>query len=335
MPHSNTPEQQAPEQPAPAVDVRGLRREYVTRGWRGPRTTRVALDGVDLRVDHGEVHGLLGPNGAGKTTLVKILATTLLPTSGTVRVYGHDVVARPADVRRDIGLVLGGDRGLYQGLTARQNLGYWAALQKLDRTEGERQIADVLERFGLADRADVKVETFSRGMKQRLHLARGLVGRARLIILDEPTMGMDPVAARAFRDLVRAMRDEGRTLLLATHDMAEAEELCDRVTLVNEGRVLTTESPEALSTLMSRHEHIDVEEAPGALLEEIAGLDGVASVEPAHEGAARIRLRDADAARGVLSLLVTAGVTRIRTGRPSLDDVYVEMLGERGLKVSA
>ncbi|MFF7635952.1 ATP-binding cassette domain-containing protein [Kitasatospora sp. NPDC008050] len=318
-----------------ALDVRDLRREYESRGWRGPRTTRVALNEVNLRIDQGEVHGLLGPNGAGKTTLVKILATTLLPTSGQVRVYGHDVLTEAAEVRREISLVLGGDRGLYQGLSARQNLCYWAALQELGRAEAKRQIEEVLERFGLAERADVKVETFSRGMKQRLHLARGLVGRARLIVLDEPTMGMDPVAARAFRDLVRALRDEGRSLLLATHDMAEAEELCDRVTLINEGRILTTETPEALSRLMSRHEHIDVEEAPQPLLKEIADLAGVASVEERGAGSVRIRMREESAARTVLSLLVAAGVTRIRTGRPSLDDVYVEMLGERGLKVSA
>ncbi|MFE4976383.1 ATP-binding cassette domain-containing protein [Kitasatospora sp. NPDC056651] len=318
-----------------ALDVRDLRREYESRGWRGPRTSRLALDQVNLRIDQGEVHGLLGPNGAGKTTLAKILATTLLPTSGQVRVYGHDVVTEAAEVRREVSLVLGGDRGLYQGLSARQNLRYWAALQELGRAEATRQIEEVLERFGLAERADVKVETFSRGMKQRLHLARGLVGRARLIVLDEPTMGMDPVAARAFRELVRALRDEGRSLLLATHDMAEAEELCDRVTLINEGRILTTETPEALSRLMSRHEHIDVEEVPQRLLKDIAGLAGVASVEERGEGSARIRMREESAARTVLSMLVTAGVTRIRTGRPSLDDVYVEMLGERGLKVSA
>ena len=150
------------------VEVQKLRRTYQKRGGE----PRHALDGVDLTVAAGEVHGLLGPNGAGKTTLCKVLCTLLTPTSGSARVNGFDVVDEAAAVRRVIGIVFGGDRGLYTRLTARENLTYWSALYLLKPREARDRVAQLLERVGLDDRADERVETYSRGMKQRLHLAR-------------------------------------------------------------------------------------------------------------------------------------------------------------------
>lgn len=203
----------------------------------------VALDGLDLSVAQGSVHGLLGPNGAGKTTLCKILSTTLLPTAGRASILGHDVAADTQAVRRSIGIVLGGDRGLYGRLTARQNLELWGALYGLYGRNLRTRVAELLEEVGLTDRADDKVNGFSRGMKQRLHLARGLVGDPRVLLLDEPTTGMDPVAANSFRDFVARLKAEGRTVLLTTHDMAQAEAICDEVTLIDRGRVLTSGDP--------------------------------------------------------------------------------------------
>src|SRR5436189_1793843 len=170
-----------------AVEVRDIGRVYTTRR----RITVTALDGVSLSIPSGEVHGLLGPNGAGKTTLVKILSTVLLPTSGRASVCGHDVVGDTKAVRPLIGIVFGGERGLYTRLTARQNLEYWGALYRLSGREIKRRSVALLERMGLTDRADQRVEEFSRGMKQRLHLARGLMGDAKVLFLDEPTTGMD------------------------------------------------------------------------------------------------------------------------------------------------
>jgi ABC-2 type transport system ATP-binding protein len=233
--------------PVPAVCVRELRRSYpAPRTWRGRGEPTEALRGLDLNIARGEVHGLLGPNGAGKTTLCRILATVLLPSSGSVRVLGYDVTRQATAVRRSIGVVFGGDRGLYPRLTARQNLRFWAALHGLPSAQG-RAVGDrLLERVGLSERADERVEHYSRGMRQRLHLARGLVGDPALLLLDEPTSGMDPVAAIEFRTFVTELRDEGRTLLLATHNMAEAQQLCDRVTLIDQGCALATGSPERL-----------------------------------------------------------------------------------------
>ncbi len=285
----------------------------------------VALDGVSMDIDEGEIHGLLGPNGAGKTTLVKVLSTVLLPTSGSASVLGHDVVRETKAVRRIIGVVLGGDRGLYWRLTGRQNLEYWAALYNVPASTARRRVSDLLESVGLSDRADHLVEGYSRGMKQRLHLARGLVADPRVIFLDEPTAGMDPIASREFRRLVETLRSEGRTVLLTTHDMAEAEAVCDRVTLIDRGRVLAVETPRSLGGLVARYERIDFEGGPDGL----SVVPGVASVGQLPDGGFRVELDSDAATQRVLKLLVDAGVTSITTSRPSLEEVYIRVIGDR------
>ncbi len=311
-----------------AVEVNEIGRVFTPRK-RDPVT---ALDSVSLTIPIGEVHGLLGPNGAGKTTLVKILSTVLLPTSGSARVLGHDVVGEAAAVRPLIGIVFGGERGLYWRLTGRQNLEYWGALYKLSRAEIRVRSEQLIERVGLIERADERVETYSRGMKQRLHLARGLIGDAKVLFLDEPTTGMDPLAAREFRALIAELRGEGRTILLATHDMAEAEALCDRVTLIDRGAILATESPRTLGRVISRFQRIDVEGAGDALLARIAALPGVSSVNPADAGV-RIEVAEEGVTSDVLKLLVESGVTSVRTSLPNLEEVYVQLIGDRGLQV--
>jgi ABC-2 type transport system ATP-binding protein len=313
-----------------AVETRELRRVY--KG-RGKRADVIALDDVSVQVEQGEIHGLLGPNGAGKTTLVKILSTVLLPTSGSASVLGHDVVNEAAAVRSRIGIVFGGDRGLYWRLTGRQNLEYWAALYKVPAVVARERVPALLQRMGLSERADDLVETYSRGMKQRLHLARGLVADARVLFLDEPTTGMDPIAARDFRTLVLQLRSEGRTILLTTHDMAEAESVCDRVALIDRGRVLAVESPRSLGTLIAKYERIDYEDQTGELAEKVQLLPGVGSVVSSGDGTYRVELVEEKAVRSALQFLVAGGVTTVRTSRPSLEEVYVHIIGDRGLKL--
>jgi ABC-2 type transport system ATP-binding protein len=312
-----------------AVDVQEIRRVFTPRK-RDPVT---ALDGVSLAIPVGEVHGLLGPNGAGKTTLVKILSTVLLPTEGRAFVCGHDVVTETKAVRPLIGIVFGGERGLYTRLSARQNLEYWGALYRLSGTQIKERSAMLLDRVGLTDRADQRVEEYSRGMQQRLHLARGLMGDARVLFLDEPTTGMDPLAAREFRHLIGELKGEGRTILLTTHDMVEAETVCDRVTLIDRGRLLATETPRTLGSLISRFQRIDVENAPDALLVELELIAGVSSVSLQPDGSVRIEVTEEGATSLVLRQLVEAGVTSVKTSLPSLEEVYVQMIGERGLAV--
>jgi len=291
-----------------------------------------ALDSVTLSVGEGEVHGLLGPNGAGKTTLVKILTTVLLPTSGHATILGHDVVRSARAVRPLIGMVFGGERGLYSRLTGRQNLEYWSSLYRVPGPRIKPRAAALLERVGLEDKADARVETYSRGMMQRLHLARGLIGDAKVLFLDEPTTGMDPIAAREFRNLIGEVRADGTTILLATHDMAEAEVLCDRVTLIDHGRIIATESPRSLGQLVSRFQRIDVDGADRVLLDRIATLPGVESVTATAEGH-RISVEGDDHVRVVLKTVVEAGLVDVRTSRPSLEEVYVGLIGDRGMAV--
>jgi ABC-2 type transport system ATP-binding protein len=287
---------------------------------------------VSLEIPRGEIHGLLGPNGAGKTTLVKILSTVLVPTSGRASVLGHDVVEEARAVRPVIGIVFGGERGLYWRLTGRQNLEYWGALYKLSAGETRRRAQSLLERVGLADKANERVESYSRGMKQRLHLARGLVGDAKVLFLDEPTTGMDPLAARDFRALIGDLKVEGRTILLATHDMVEAETVCNRVTLIDRGTIIATETPRSLGRVISRFQRIDVEGAEPALLARVRDLPGVHSISET-DASARIEVAEEGATGAVLKTLVDAGVTSVKTSLPSLEEVYVHMIGDRGLRL--
>jgi ABC-2 type transport system ATP-binding protein len=171
-------------------------------------------------------------------------------------------------------------------------------------------------------------------MKQRLHLARGLIADARVLFLDEPTIGMDPLATREFRQLVKDLRFEGRTILLTTHDMAEAESVCDRVALIDRGRLLAVETPRTLSSLVARHERIDFKCQNGAVAMDLRALPGVASVTVLTEGGEyRVELEEESASQPILAFLVAAGVTSIRTSRPNLDEVYVHVIGNRGLNL--
>jgi ABC-2 type transport system ATP-binding protein len=315
----------------PTIQTRNLRRVYKARN-QAPEV--LALDGVSIDVEDGEIWGLLGPNGAGKTTLVKILSTVLLPTSGSASILGHDVVRQTAAVRRLFGIVFGGERGLYWHLTGRQNLEYWAALYEVPPKDASERVGRLLERVGLSEKADHLVESYSRGMKQRLHLARGLIGNARVLFLDEPTTGMDPLAARDFRKLIGELRSEGRTILLTTHDMAEAEAVCDRVALIDHGRLLAVETPRTLSRLIAKYERIDFERGPEETAQELRRMAGVASVSALRgNGSYRVELSDQAAAERVLAFLLSVGITSIRTSHPTLEEVYVHLIGDRGLKI--
>ena len=192
-----------------------------------------ALHDVSFSVESGELFGLLGPNGAGKTTSIKILTTLLLPTSGSVRVLGFDPVRQPNEVRSRVGYVFGGDRGFYDRLSALDNLRYFADVYRVSAREKARRISELLELVGLTGRERDRVETYSRGMRQRLHIARGLLHDPPVLFLDEPTIGLDPVGARELRETVAALRDRGKTILLTTHYMFEADELCGRVAVIN------------------------------------------------------------------------------------------------------
>ncbi len=218
-----------------------------------------AVDGIDLVVESGEIFGLLGPNGAGKTTTMKMLATLLIPTSGAIRVLGLDPLERPRAVRARLGAMLSGERSLYWKLTGRENLEYFAALYHVPPSETKARIANVLAAVKLADRTDDYVERYSTGMRQRLALARALLPNPPLVVLDEPTVGLDPQASRDLRDRVRELKAQGRTVLLTTHYMEEADQLCDRVAIIDHGRIVALDTPAALKRTIRAEEVVRLE----------------------------------------------------------------------------
>src|SRR5205814_5221610 len=227
------------------VEAHELKRTYrTTTGVLRRRPLVVeAVRGISFEIGEGELFGLLGPNGAGKTTTIKMLITLLLPTGGEARVLGFDVVRDAREVRRRIGYVFGGDRGLYERLSALDNLRYFAELYGV---RGRRRIDEVLELVGLRGREHERVEGYSRGMRQRLHIARGILHDPQVVFLDEPTIGVDPVGARELRATIAELVSSGKTVLLTTHYMFEADTLCDRIAVIAKGRIVGTGTPAEL-----------------------------------------------------------------------------------------
>ena len=316
------------------VDVDDLRRSYRTRTGILKREKKVveAVRGVSFSIQPGELFGLLGPNGAGKTTTIKMLITLLLPTAGTARVLGHDVVAAPREVRRHIGYVFGGDRGLYERLNALDNLRYFAELYGVPPREQRQRIGSLLELVGLAGREKERVEGFSRGMRQRLHIARGLLHDPEVLFLDEPTIGIDPVGARELRATIAALRDRGKTILLTTHYMFEADELCDRIAVIRDGRIVAEGTPEILKQRVTGGHVVEVETfgLPESCVEAVRGVPGVRSVALEDRGQVQLLLVQVDpgaeVTSGVLARLNGTRVGRVGARKPTLEDAYVELV---------
>lgn len=227
-----------------ALDAVHLRRVF----GRG-RKAFTAVEDVSLSILPGQIHALLGPNGAGKTTTVRMCATLLAPTSGSVTVDGVDAVARPSRARARLGLVLGGDLGFYPRATARQNLELFADVYGVPGSRRKAAVDHALERVGLLSDADRKAGVFSRGMTQRLHLARAILSDPAVLLLDEPTTGLDPDVALQVRDLVRQVADSGTAVLLTSHSMPEVEELADVISVIGAGRVAVSGGVQAVADL--------------------------------------------------------------------------------------
>jgi ABC-2 type transport system ATP-binding protein len=329
---------------SPAVETKDLvkifergRRTIWQRLRREPdkRERFHAVAGIDLVVEPGEIFGLLGPNGAGKTTTMKMLATLLIPTSGSIRVLGIDPLERPREVRAQLGAMLSGERSLYWKLTGRENLEYFAALYHVPPAETKARIANVLAAVKLADRADDYVERYSTGMRQRLALARALLPNPPLVVLDEPTVGLDPQASRDLRDRVRELKAQGRTVLLTTHYMEEADQLCDRVAIIDHGRIVALDTPAALKRTIRAEEVVHLEIGldgdDSAVIDRLARSATVARTErqngtlnvTAHCASARDFVPAAfDAARST-----GATIRHVEVVPVTLEDVFLALTG--------
>ena len=327
-----------------AVEASGLVKEFEKgrrtiwqRLRREPdrRTTFRAVDGIDLTVETGEIFGLLGPNGAGKTTTMKMLATLLIPTAGTIRVLGIDPTKDARAVRARLGAMLSGERSLYWKLTARENLEYYAALYHVPPKETKDRIDACLRAVKLLDRADDYVERYSTGMRQRLALARALLPDPPLVILDEPTVGLDPQAARDLRDRVRELQRQGRTVLLTTHYMEEADQLCDRVAIIDHGQIVALDSPAALKRRIRAEDVVRLEigtsgdDAP--LLGRLAASASIARSER-RNGTLSVTAHCASAREFVpaaFDAVQHAGATlqHVEVVPVSLEDVFLSLTG--------
>jgi ABC-2 type transport system ATP-binding protein len=319
----------------PVIEVSDLRRSYTARTGIRRRSNRVveAVRGVSFTVERGELFGLLGPNGAGKTTTIKMLITLLLPTGGTARVLGHDVVQEPRAVRRQVGYVFGGDRGVYERLSGLDNLRYFAELYAVPPRDQKRRIGELIELVGLTGRERERVEGYSRGMRQRLHIARGLLHEPAVLFLDEPSIGIDPVGARELRATVAALVERGTTVLLTTHYMFEADELCDRIAVISDGLIVATGTPAELKARVvdGRVVEVEVYGVPDGVVSRLRALPGVASVLVEERGQAQVlvvrAVGDAEVTPGVLACLEGLRLGRVATREPSLEDAYVDLVG--------
>ena len=318
-----------------AIEFDGVSRTFWARpGVFRRRSIEVrALTDVSFSVEAGELFGLLGPNGAGKTTSIKILTTLLLPTSGRARVLGFDPASEPQRVRPQIGYVFGGDRGLYDRLSARDNLSYFADVYRVPAREKQRRIDELLDVVGLRGRERERVETFSRGMKQRLHIARGLLHDPPVLFLDEPTIGLDPVGARELRETVAGLQSAGKTILLTTHYMYEADELCGRVAVITDGRIVAEGTPASLKRGIADRTVIEIE-ATGVeepLVSRLREMEGVTSVVVEEQEETQLVLVQSSLGAQLVQPLIGAleGVTvRAVTARePTLEDAYVALVG--------
>lgn len=305
------------------IVTRSLRREFEDDEGR----IRAAVHGVDLVVRPGELVSVLGPNGAGKTTTVRMLTGLLTPTSGSATVGGFDVVRQRAKAALVCGSSLGGDLGLYPRLTAVQNLTFFGLMYGLRGARLQRRVETVLGEVGLSDRAGDLAGVFSRGMKQRLHLARALLHEPAVLILDEPSAGLDPQSAAAMRKLVGRLSGEGRSVLLTTHDMREAEELSDRVVLMKDGAVHSEATPTELRVAAGKRLGHTIEVVWAEKTDKPPACDDCPGVMEVFQDRGTTRLRVNDGASGVSWVLATFGdrAISVSVAPPSLEEVFLEM----------
>ncbi len=291
---------------------------------------RIAVDHLTLSIPQGQVFGFLGPNGAGKTTTVRMLAALIAPTSGTASVNGYPLGSGNNDIRRSVGILTEAP-GLYDKLTAMQNLVFFAGLYDVPQSRAAQQAERYLKLMDLWDRRNDKAGSFSKGMRQKLAIARALLHDPAVVFLDEPTAGLDPEAARTVHEFIRTLRTEGRTVFLTTHNLTEADALCD-IIAVFRTRLLKTGSPDQLrSNLFGRGTLVTLDSDAHPWADTVRALPFVKRVS-SQDGTLSIGMDDPDAMNPALvQALVTAGahIRYVQPASHSLEEVYLELVGER------
>ena len=304
-----------------AIEVEGLTRRF---------GDLLAVDHVHFAVNEGEVFGFLGPNGAGKTTTVRMMTGVIDPTEGTARIEGHDILREPLRAREHIAVVPE-EANVYPDLSVWQNLMLMAELYSVRRATRHERGERLLERLGLADRRDEKARTLSKGLRQRLMLCCALVTGPQLLFLDEPTSGLDVRSSRLIRDIVADMNADGLTVFLTTHNMDEAEEMSDRLAIINKGRIVATDTPEALRDAVESSRSVVVSfDGEGPEPEDLRALSDVERVSRDGDGYRIFSPTPGAVATDVVRLADREGLSirEIQTQRPTLEDVFMQLTAE-------
>lgn len=317
-----------------SVEVNDLRREF--KGKEGPV---VALDGVSLDVQEGEIFGVLGPNGAGKTTMIRILSTLLLPTSGSAKVMGFDVSSEAEKVRRVINMASGAEKAGYDFISAKRNLWFFSQLYGIPSDLAEKRISELSERLGLTKYLERKFYALSTGYRQRATIARAFINEPRVVFLDEPTIGLDVMTARSIREFLNdEARDHGRTIILATHNMAEVEAICDRVAIVDRGTIIARGAPEELKRSLGAPALVMEVTPPQSSFEVLTSVPGVKGFTSATEderglSTVQVVVDSDEGARGAEEALRKGGMKVLASWRKqaTLEEVFVALVG-RGFK---
>ncbi len=292
-----------------------------------------AVDGVTFEVRQGEIFGLLGPNGAGKTTLLKIICTLILPTEGGGIVNGFDLLREDRRVRESIGFLPSTERSFYYRLTGRQNLTFFGLLYNIPKARLKRRISELLKLMGLEEKAEEKYMKYSSGEKQKLALARCILVDPPVLILDEPTVSLDPTAARSFRQFVLSLKKRGKAILLATHNMYEADKLCDRVAIMDSGKVVALDAPSTLKRKLASDGVmlLTLAEERKTLIEKLRALRTVIEIRREKEtNCYHIFIRDGKkTAERVLKICSEYGmiIRHIAFKEPTLEDVFFSITG--------
>jgi ABC-2 type transport system ATP-binding protein len=326
-----------------AIQTINLTKTYVTKTPNANLFNRNirrinAVDNLNLNIKKGELFGLLGPNGAGKTTLVKILCTLLPPDEGTASVNGFDVIKQQMQVKQSIGTLFSvGERGFFWRLTGYSNLEFFAAIHNVPRSGRHQRIMEVLELLDMKDRAFEVFQKYSGGMKRKLALARALLADPPIMLLDEPTTGLDVTSSRNIRDFIKndLAKKHGKTILYTTHYIEEVSQMCDRVAIMNRGKIVALDTPEILKSMTKKGEVADITVKNMSLVqvENLRGLPGVLSVAAEVQDSVlgqtrlRVRLEDVGALPTVLGFFFSENIKLVnfKQEEPTLEDAFIEL----------
>jgi ABC-2 type transport system ATP-binding protein len=309
------------------VEVKDLRKQY------NPPEGVTAVRGVSFAIRQGEIFSLLGPNGAGKSTTISMLSCLLSPTSGDAIIDGHSIRQDPKQVKQVIGVVPQ-EIALYDTISARENLEFWGKMYGLSGATLKERVTEVLNIAGLIDRANEKVATFSGGMKRRINIAVGLLHNPKVLYMDEPTVGIDPQSRRRILDTVKELNDQGLTVLYTTHYMEEAEELSDRIGIIDHGKLIAVGTQDELTAMVGQYDTVQLDigetaEANGTIVSHLAQLEGVHQAD----GEANHVMVQAEDANVVLPRILQAvaehgrSIRRIDIQEPNLEAVFLHLTG--------